>query len=336
MLCEIIFEFKENNMEKTNDIIIQTVDKLLEMEPDPIPKFILLRDFKNISKTSTEYKKLYKEVLSSQFVKDIENSQEKLGYWGAFHGDTEAIIRRCLALGLENDHQCLRKVKSFIMNVLRKKDFWHQRFEKQDNPKWWTDMFMPLVSASMLSLIDNKNPLLEEYKDIWLNFAEKAFMNGVYNKTDEAIAQYNFFKIKTKRSIPFYNYYSILLLTSDEKFIPKHLDKLMVDYCINDENGMYYVYDHKPLIKKSIKDHAQFCYWLRCHSILSRFNNYQKYRNDNILWLLNEKNESGLWKIDKKVKLQMFPLSNSWRKEKNKIIDSTIFILKYIKGINGN
>ena len=146
-------------------------DKLLDLKPDPIPEFILLKEFKGLNPSSREYQNAYDRVCNHPFVKKIENAQNERGFWPPFHGATESVIRRCLSLGLENDHPCLKKVSDYLKSVLDNKESWDQ-FEKQDNVRWWSEMFVPLVTASMLSLIEPDSEILDLHRNRWANFAK--------------------------------------------------------------------------------------------------------------------------------------------------------------------
>lgn len=139
------------------------VDKLLDMKPDPIPEFILLKEFRKISPDSREYQDAYDKVCSHPFVKGIESEQNERGFWDPFHGYTEEVIRRCLSLGLDRDHPCFRRVAEYLVKVLSNEESWDQS-EKQDNVRWWPEMFVPLVSAAMLSLIDPDNEILSIHR----------------------------------------------------------------------------------------------------------------------------------------------------------------------------
>jgi len=55
------------------------VDKLLDMKPDPIPKFILLKEFKRFTQSNCEYQNAYDRVCNHPFVKKIENEQNDRG-----------------------------------------------------------------------------------------------------------------------------------------------------------------------------------------------------------------------------------------------------------------
>lgn len=318
----------------SREMVDEVVDRLLDMNPDPVPKFILLKEFKMLSKGSNEFQNLYEEVLAHPYLKKIENTQDDFGCWGDFHCGTEQIIRNCLFMGMDESFICLKKVRLYILEVLNGNDTWHQRQEKQDNPYWWLDMFIPLVSSAMLSLIDPNNPILAEKIEIWRSFALEAFQDNHYCAEVEKKSQYKHFKVKTKRIIPFFNYYVILLLTSSHNILPDKLDTLMLDYCMSKENGIYYIYDKPPKTPVAI-DNKNIYNWLRCISILSRYKSWYGKMNNITSFLWEQRNVDGLWDIQIKPYGSCFPISNSWRKDKNRIIDSSIFMLRIINQWKG-
>ncbi len=77
-------------MSNKYDVII---DKLLDMNPDPIPRFILLKDFKGVGFDTIEYQNLYEEVCCHPHFKRFEESQNEHGFWEPFHGYSEDVIR---------------------------------------------------------------------------------------------------------------------------------------------------------------------------------------------------------------------------------------------------
>jgi hypothetical protein len=318
---------------KTDFSII--IDKLLEMNPDPIPQFVLLKCFKENDLNDKKYQNLYKQVCNHPFVRKIEESQNERGFWHPFHGFTEGIIRKCISYGLDKNHICLKNVSKYLVKVLQKKEEWDQ-FEKQDNIRWWPEMFVPLVSSAALSMIDPYNKTLETYRQTWAGFAETAFKNGVYDFEALKNAQYDYFGFKTKRIIPPFNYYSLILLSPNNgnSYIKDSTDQALIDYCMNDKNGIYYVYNKKPAdfvaINAQNKDSRDFWRWIRALSLISRFRGWAKYEQKYSDWIMKQQNQNGLWEFPKKFG---FTLSNLWRGN-NKVIDSTIFVLRLLmKGI---
>ncbi|HPV01575.1 MAG TPA: hypothetical protein PK127_03720 [Clostridiales bacterium] len=310
------------------------VDKLLDMEPDPIPAFILLKEFKKISPDSLEYQDAYDRVHSHPFVRAMEDEQNERGFWQPFHG-SEDMIRRCLTLGLDREHPCLKKVTEYLVKVLNNEENWDES-EKQDNVRWWPEMFVPLVCAAMLSLTDPGNEILDLHRRRWANFAEIAFAKGYYDKEAESKAQHEYFGFITKRTIPAFGYYNLLLLapTDRENFISDAADEALVDHCMNCADNIYYVYncglsDFVPIGTKR-RDSRDFCHWVRALALVSQFRGWKKYRERYVEWILSQRNEDGLWELPRKPDRYDFPLSDSWRSRKNRVIDSSIMILRFL------
>lgn len=310
------------------------VDKLLDMKPDPIPEFILLKEFKGLSPNSREYQNAYDRVCNHPFVKNIEKEQKERGFWPPFHSYTEHIIKRCLSFGLEKDHHCLKKVSDYIKKVLNCEESWDQ-FEKQDNIRWWPEMFVPLVSAAMLSLIEPDNEILDFHRHRWANFAQIAFLKGCYDQEAESKSQHDYFGFKTKRTIPAFGYYNLILLApiDNVNYINDVTDQALVDCSLNLTEGIYYVYNCKlsdfvPIETKR-KDSRDFCHWLRALSLVSQFKGWDKYQDKYNKWILNQRNGEGFWELSNKPNRFDFPLSDSWRNKKNRIIDSTIMVLRF-------
>ncbi len=109
------------------------VDKILAMDPAPIPRFVILKKFKGIMPDDPEYRSLYDKVCSHRFVKAFETAQNERGFWEPFHGYTEGVIRKLLYFGLDKEHVCLKSVSDYLVKVLKNEDDWGQ-YEKQDNP----------------------------------------------------------------------------------------------------------------------------------------------------------------------------------------------------------
>lgn len=305
------------------------IDELLNMDPDPIPRFILLKEGKGLKPSDREYQNAYDQVLAHPFTRQIVRAQTPGGYWGAFHGDSEAVIRQALWMGLTPDHPSLQKVIFFLKKVLLGEGIFHQRCEKHDNPRWWLEIFMPLCAAATLSLLAPEDLLLEKHISLWRSFAEAAFAGGQYDPEDEWEAQYRHFQVKTKRRTPFYGYYSVLLLTAQKGLLPPALEQKILAYCLHREEGMYYIYDKNPSCLVPITATKDFYHWLRTLTILSRFAGWEQYKSPYYNWVWQQRNADGFWDLMKKPRGHL-QLSDSWRTRKNRIIDSSIFVLRFL------
>ncbi len=307
------------------------VDKLLNMDPDPIPRFILLKEFKGLKPESREYQNLYELVCKHDFVKKYEQTQNERGFWKPFHGYTEGVIRKLLYLGLDKQHPCLKQVSDYLQKVLIGEDQWDQ-YEKQDNILWWPNMFVPLVSSAMLSLIDPDHPVIQEHRTIWAAIAKESFEGGIYDKRSNINAVNKYIDLWTKRPIQPFNYYCLLLMAPyrNEAYLDDNTDRMLVDYCMKEAEGIIYVYNNKlsglvPITAQN-RDCRDFWHWIRALSLISQFPGWSHYKDKYCDWIISQSNREGLWEFPKKFD---FVLSNSWR-GKNKMIDSSIYVLKFL------
>lgn len=317
------------NGDKHGSFITQTAERLLTMSPDSIPRYILLKEFLGLEPGDRDFDEAQKAVFNHPFVTAIAKTQDRLGYWGSFHGDTEGILDKLLAYGLDKSHPALYEAREFMHSVLSGGISWRQPAEKQDNPRWWSDQFMPLVTAATLSKLDKADPFLDGEAALWAAFTETAFSNGIYDKDRENAAKEAHYGFKTKVWTPCCNYYPVTLLTSRKGLLTPRTEGLLFEHCYNKPEGMYYVYAGKPADNIAI-NHREFYGWVRVLTILSGFDAYEAVREEKREWLMGQRNGDGLWELDRKPYGSYLPLSDSWRKRKDKVIDSTIYILRLL------
>ena len=301
--------------------------KLIDMNPAPIPRYILLKEFLGGEDTA----EAYQAAAGHPHVEKLVKMQTPDGCWPSFHGETEAKVRTLISYSLDESHPSLGSAAEFMRKVLRGEDAWHQRAEKQDNPRWWFEMFMPLVTAAMLSLIAPNDPLVKAQQEIWLPFAQQAFKKGFYDHDAEAAAHREFFGFKTKVTARIYCYYSALLLTAAD-IIPGELDALMFEHYMSKADGMYYIYNKPASVPVPMDNVHDAYHWLRLLMILSRFKAWEERKDKYIDWLMSQKNARGLWDFIKRPYGSVFPFSDSWRMENDRIIDSSIFVMRLLKG----
>ena len=86
---------------------IAYAEKLLALDPDPIPRFVIYRDLLRMPSDQREYVVARDAVWAHPHVKTIAEAQDPRGIWEPFHGTTEAMIRRLLSYGLDRTHPTL-------------------------------------------------------------------------------------------------------------------------------------------------------------------------------------------------------------------------------------
>ena len=310
----------------------EIIDKMLDMKPAPIPYFVLLKEFKKISPDSTEYQNAYEKVCEHPFVKEIVENQNDKGFWPSYHGDTEGKIRRLLWFGLDKNHTCLKRAAEYSLRLLCGEEP-HDRFEKQDNVRWWPELFMPLVIATTLSWIDNNNTHITPYRKCWADLIEIAFADGKYDQKANATAQNEHFGFRTKCIMPPNNFYIPLLLAPHDggNCLTNETDQALTEYLLNESLGIWYVYNSNPgglvSLNAENRDSRDFCHWIRALSIISQYKGWAKHEKKYTDWIMGKRNQDGLWAFPKKH--YWFGLSDSWRGN-NRTIDSTIFVLRML------
>ena len=122
----------------------------------------------------------------------------------------------------------------------------------------------------------------------------------------------------------------MLAPNGEKNYISDVASQGLVDFHMNEASGIYYVYNNKLSKMVSIfeqnRDSSDFCHWIRALSLIAQFKGWEKYEHNFTDWIMEQRNQDGLWEFPKKFD---FVLSNSWRGN-NKVIDSTIYVLRFL------
>ena len=308
---------------------------LLALQPDPIARFVILRDLLGYTEDSAEYRAAKDAVWAHPTVEKIAAAQNERGFWEPFHGTTEGMIRRLLSFGLDRTHPTLARAEDYLVRLLQGKDTTGQ-YERQDHPAWYTDMFEPLIAAAMLSLITPDHPLVTYHRDRWAAFAEEIFADGSYDEAHDISVKAAHFGFETKRPIPPCNYYCLLLTApvDGKHVLSEKTDRALIDLCMAIP-GLGYVYNESPgtciPIDTARRDSRDFWHWIRALSILSPYRGFDAYGDAICAHILSQRGEDGLWTFPRKFD---FALSDRFA-GKRKTVDSSIFVLRLLAGKRG-
>jgi hypothetical protein len=334
--CHYLQESEMINYTKQD--LVNIANKLLEMDPDPVPHFRLLRDILKVDQESRSYIEAKAAVQQSKWVRLLQDSQLDDGTWGRFHTQntrvkqtfptTETAIATALACGLDKDSDLLKATVSFILDHLDGKTTWTDPPEKHDNPDAWP-VGIRHISAANLALIDNAHPYLDEFWTYWVKTASAAFASGQYDRKAEIQTRNDLDNIKRKNPGAFHTKYHLILLSSTAKTLPINLERLILDYVMDAPHGIYYTYEKHINIFPAI--HARwFVSWLLAHKLLSRFPTWRKVGSPALNWIWDQRSPEGFWNFTgyrpwKPV--SYLPVSENWRKRKNRVIDCTLLAL---------
>lgn len=138
-----------------------------------------------------------------------------------------------------------------------------------------------------------------------------------------------------RNPVPFHVRYPLLILSATNNQLSGDLERKMLDYVMHAPSGIYYVYQQEisvlsPILSKS------FWGWFRAHQLLSRFCLWRELSTEAVNWIWSQRTEEGLWDLGSKVARKPyagFPLAESWRQPKNRVIDCTVEALGLLSKI---
>jgi hypothetical protein len=322
----------------TSKDLTSITHQLLEMDPDPVPRFRLLRDILKFNQDQPLYVEAKHAVQQSKWVKMLRDSQLPDGTWGRFHTQntkvkqtfptTETAISTALAAGLDRECDILKKTVAFIVDHLDGKTTWIDPPEKHDNPDAWP-IGIRNISAANLALIDNSHSYLDEFWNYWLTTTEAAFASGKYDRQAEIETRNILDNIKRKYPGAFHTRYPLILLSSTNKMLPPHLENMILEYVMNASHGIYYIYE-RQINTFPAADTRRFVSWLLALKLLSRFPTFCRIGAPALNWLWDQRTAEGLWNFTgyrpwKPV--SYLPVSESWRKRQNRVIDCSLLAL---------
>jgi len=189
------------------------------------------------------------------------------------------------------------------------------------------------ISAAVLALIDDRHPRLDEFWDVWAEAVKAAFHSGEYDRQREITALNSLLKCRMKNPIAFHRRYPLLILSATKNRLPSDLERTMLEHVIRSPTGIGYTFEKDISVFPSISS-RHFWYWVSAHRLLSRFPLCEQMYVDTLNWIWAHRTEEGYWDIGGRIgrkPYSCFPLSESWRRPANRIIDSAVEMLALLQ-----
>jgi hypothetical protein len=300
--------------------------QILASSPDLTVRLRLLRDVLKLDKGDPELITLNSGLAEHRWVLELTHAQHSDGSWGRFHSQnssiktkiptTEAAIRRALALGLDKEFPILTRAISYIQDILDGKAQWSDRQERSEG---W-QIAVEAVSAGTLAQVDPSHPALTRVRKYWMEIAQRSFVDGIYDQQSEIRAHKETSGLKM---VYLGSRYVLTLLGSKCDLIPPTLDRQIVDWIWNNENGIGY-------LGANMRHPDQFHinHWLDSMEILSQFRCWQSQAGRAMKWLWEQRGDEGLWDFGQRTSRTVyFPLSSTWRKPGNRRMDHSTRVL---------
>lgn len=263
-----------------------------------------------------------------KWAKQIIALQDTDGKWGWFHSlsqfsdlplTTEQALRRLERLGYTIEDECIQKAVDYMNDCLTGK---RQIPDPREKAHDW-DIFTSLILATWIRRFTNDNPHANRVANQWAAIITRTFSDGMYNHEKYTSAYRDVLGLKPNggRLIDFVNFYPISLLRD---CLDAQTECTVMDYVINKENGIYYIYDNRISLLPQHFESKNASRYLAAIELLSKYQ-HAKYKLSFVAdWLNDNRNENGKWDMGTSVNDKVyFPLSDDWRKLQTREADCT-------------
>jgi hypothetical protein len=317
--------------------ILEAAGRILTQDPDPVVRFLLLRDVLRRPPDSPEVVEARRELLKSCQVQQLEVEQRSDGSWGRLHSrdvstkqkihTTEAGVERALTLGLEADHPVLRKASQYLTHVLDGTIQCRDKPEKND--RW--SVGVQLFAASTLAWIHPNLPVLDGVWNLWLKIARHTFASGQYDSDAEIQAHRELTGATVKNSyLVIGNKYTLILLGSRATALPVELEAALLKWIWHRNSGIGYL--NVPLFRLPLARKPRFLdRWQSSLNMLSRFPSWCIVAQDAIQWIVQQRTPQGFWDLGTGVRSATMPLSANWRGKASRQCDWTTRVLVMLR-----
>ena len=267
------------------NLVQQCAEAILHLEPDPIPKHLILRDVLHRSPEDPELVEVKQQSLRSKWVAALAAEQQPNGGWSRFHSmnskarhkipTTEFGVSRALTLGLTKDDTVLHKAQSYLEGLLAGTIAWPEDEGKEPNDRWATGEEM-FVSAT-LALLTPDHPILVPVMRKWCWIAEATFASGSYDPEAEWHAHCQLTGATSMRNsyLVLDNRYALTILGSAGDMLNPQTEKKLLDWLWTRPRGVGYL--QVPL--NSVLTHLSprsLGRWFESQDILQRFPSWHR------------------------------------------------------------
>ena len=299
---------------------------ILEFQPNAIVRLRILRDVLHQSPGSADLENALSQVMLHPWVKELAKEQHPDGSWGRFHSmdssvksrfpTTETAVRRALALGLDKRTPILSRANEYMHSILDGKAAWSDRVEKSEG---WP-IGVEVITAATLAQVDPEHPATLPAWEYWTEIANRSFPHGSYDPS----AEWNAHKALRGHGLRYLgSRYVLTVLGAHSASLPASLDRQIVDWVWNNPAGIGY-------LGADLQHPEPFhiFQWLESLEIMSCFQNWGAIAGRVYSWLWNQRSQNGLWDFGTKVsKSAYFPLSDDWRRGRNRFLDHSTRVL---------
>lgn len=266
---------------------------------------------------------------SGKWARQVIALQREDGSWGDFHSlsvaggskmTTEQALRRLEYLGFTAQDECIRRALSYMDDCLCGRRSIPDRREKVHD---W-DVFTHMILSARIRRFTRENPRANAVAQQWARLTEAAFAGGAFDREAYRTAYQEHLRPCGGRIISLENFYPVSLLAGE---LSPRTQQAFVRHLLESEGGIYYIYD-RPL--RELPERFQSREASRYLAAMELLADYPAAREELSFaadWLEEHRLPGGGWDMGREVNDKVyFPLSDSWRREEERIRDCTVRI----------
>jgi hypothetical protein len=319
------------------DQIERIATALLELAPDPVPRYIIMRDFLAYRYSQHELSEAKTNSVNSSAFQNLVARQLPDGSWGdRFHYtgtkvrnasiSTESAITRLQALGADRESEVMQRSVSHMEQILMSDDYAYREVNLNVKP----GKAMKLIVATRLRELVPDHPLALAYAEKLLLIINHSFAFGYFDETSFAEATEDVMgtRLSTDCEICFSIYPLILL----KGLVEYDLEKLWIHHIIHNRRGINFLNNRSVKYLPLSFPSAESTRYLSALHYLLLYPSATEYLAESAEWLWNQASYEGFWDLGNIGKDGLIlPLSQNWRRPVNRLIDSSIRVLSILK-----
>lgn len=312
------------------DQVAVMANRLLDLSPDPVPAYRILRDILVHQMTADELKSARLTVEDTRHVQELFQQQSEDGFWGNRFftrnkqvkqpsRTMETALIRLNALGLDASSIPIQRAIVCMEDMLAGKRRWPDRLD----PALQFENAMELVIAARLREWDPNNSFALAIADKLLTIMRAAFEPGFFDEAvfSDVTEEITGARMSSECSICF-SIYPLILLRG---LVDYDLETLWIDHLIKKRRGIYLLgnrsIEYLPLSFPS-QEGMRFINML---DLLSWYPAASDYLTQAGNWLWSQMNNDGLWDFGRPGRDGLeLPLSDNWRSPLKRQIDSSV------------
>jgi hypothetical protein len=274
-----------------------------------------------------------------KWAKKILELQQDNGSWGYFHSlsnptpkqpmTTEQALRRLEILDFTINDIPIQKTIKYLHNCLIGKENIPDRYEKGSDWKTYLD----LMVSTWIKRFTPDDKIANNISNKWSEIINNSFIENVFSQqVYESMYNKIFCPEKDKHIWGFMNFYGVSILANN---ISKNIEPVFFEYVINYPTGIYYFgYNKSISTLPEVFQSKKTSDYIRMIELLTSYKN-KKCRDKLFFireWFESNKSKDNGWDLGKSSKDNiLLPLSDSWKKDEDRIKDCTFIMNKIMK-----